>query len=223
MLIPANISSGARSFWYGRSLSDYRSLNHHHYHINIYQIQLDTDTLMVVMHNSATKLEYVASQFFRFITYLSPVLPPQQTRHIEPLLVQCWSTVYDACPTLSQQWLNVSCSLGPLVRIPPPPIRSCYINPLPLVKEPPWVLWHHGVTRCRSLRNHETSAECTINISKTLHNAEFNVMCEVRDAQNKVKNLILALSPKNPPSVCSVWGNFQNLAQTLYHRVVRNW
>ena len=36
----------------------------------------------------------------------------QQTRYIEPLLVQCWSTVYDAGPTLNQQWLNVSCLLG---------------------------------------------------------------------------------------------------------------
>ena len=38
--------------------------------------------------------------------------PTQQTRDIEPLLVQCWSTVYDAGPTLNQQWLNVSCLLG---------------------------------------------------------------------------------------------------------------
>ena len=30
---------------------------------------------------------------------------------IEPLLFQCWSTVYDAGPTLNQQWLNVSCLL----------------------------------------------------------------------------------------------------------------
>ena len=33
-------------------------------------------------------------------------------RNIEPLLVQCWSTVYDAGPTLNQQWLNVSCLPG---------------------------------------------------------------------------------------------------------------
>ena len=35
-----------------------------------------------------------------------------RTRVIEPLLVQSWSTVYDACSTLNQQWLNVSCLLG---------------------------------------------------------------------------------------------------------------
>ena len=36
----------------------------------------------------------------------------QQTRDIEPLLVQCWFTVHDADPTLNQHWLNVSCLLG---------------------------------------------------------------------------------------------------------------
>ena len=36
---------------------------------------------------------------------------PHQTRAIEPLLVQCWSSVYDAGPTLNQQWLNGSCLL----------------------------------------------------------------------------------------------------------------
>ena len=36
----------------------------------------------------------------------------RQTRDIEPLFVQCWSSVYDAGPTLNQQWLNGSCLLG---------------------------------------------------------------------------------------------------------------
>ena len=31
----------------------------------------------------------------------------QQTRGIEPMLFQCWSTVYDGGPTLKQHWLNV--------------------------------------------------------------------------------------------------------------------
>ena len=35
--------------------------------------------------------------------------PAQQTRDIAPLLVQCWSIVYDAGPTLNRQWVNVSC------------------------------------------------------------------------------------------------------------------
>ena len=36
----------------------------------------------------------------------------QQTREIETLLVQCWASVVDGGPTLSQQCLNVSCLLG---------------------------------------------------------------------------------------------------------------
>ena len=33
----------------------------------------------------------------------------QQTRYIEPLLVQCSPAVYDVGPTMNEQWLNVSC------------------------------------------------------------------------------------------------------------------
>ena len=36
-------------------------------------------------------------------------IPPegiQETRVTDPSLVQCWSTVYDAGPTLNQQWVN---------------------------------------------------------------------------------------------------------------------
>ena len=36
-------------------------------------------------------------------------LLPQQARDIQPRLVQCWPSVYDAGPTLNQPWLNVSC------------------------------------------------------------------------------------------------------------------
>ena len=36
----------------------------------------------------------------------------QQTRAIEPLLVQCWASVVDGGPTLNQQWLNISCFLS---------------------------------------------------------------------------------------------------------------
>ena len=34
----------------------------------------------------------------------------QQTRDVQPMLVQCWPTVFDAGPTLFQHWVNVSCS-----------------------------------------------------------------------------------------------------------------
>ena len=36
----------------------------------------------------------------------------QQTRDVGPLVGQCWSSVYDAGPTLDQHWAKVSCMLG---------------------------------------------------------------------------------------------------------------
>ena len=49
--------------------------------------------------------------------YLSENLEPtQQTRDIDPMLDQCWSTVYDAGPTLIQHRVDVSCLLGSGVR-----------------------------------------------------------------------------------------------------------
>ena len=33
----------------------------------------------------------------------------QQTRYIDPMLFQCWSSVADGGPTLKQHWVNVSC------------------------------------------------------------------------------------------------------------------
>ena len=35
----------------------------------------------------------------------------QQTRDVQPMLVQCWASVEDDGPTLYQHWLNVSCLL----------------------------------------------------------------------------------------------------------------
>ena len=47
----------------------------------------------------------------------SPLYPlntaPQQTRHIDPMLDQCWADVVDGGPTLVQHWVDVSCFLGP--------------------------------------------------------------------------------------------------------------
>ena len=36
----------------------------------------------------------------------------QQTRGIHTMLFQCWPTVFDAGPTLKQQWVNDQCLLG---------------------------------------------------------------------------------------------------------------
>ena len=35
----------------------------------------------------------------------------QQTRHIDPMLGQCWASVVDGGPTLAQRWVDVSCLL----------------------------------------------------------------------------------------------------------------
>ena len=36
----------------------------------------------------------------------------QQKQDINPLFVECWSTVYDAGPALNQRWVKLSCLLG---------------------------------------------------------------------------------------------------------------
>ena len=41
----------------------------------------------------------------------------QQTWDVDPMLVYCWPTVYDAGPTVNQRWANVSCFFGWLLRV----------------------------------------------------------------------------------------------------------
>ena len=36
----------------------------------------------------------------------------QQTRHIDPMMVQCWSTVHDVGPPLDQYWVDMLHLLG---------------------------------------------------------------------------------------------------------------
>ena len=66
---------------------------------------------------------YLSAWFKRFAQhlyihprYLSDTVfqwaPTQQTLHIDPMLDQCWLTVYDVEPTLVQHWVYVSCLLG---------------------------------------------------------------------------------------------------------------
>ena len=35
--------------------------------------------------------------------------PSQQTRYVDPMLDQCWASVYDGGPALVQHWVDVSC------------------------------------------------------------------------------------------------------------------
>ena len=44
-----------------------------------------------------------------------PLDQPQQTRHIDPMLEQCWADVVDGGPTLVQHWVDVLCLSGRLV------------------------------------------------------------------------------------------------------------
>ena len=44
-------------------------------------------------------------------TRSAPIIT-QQARVTNPLMVQCWSSFYDAGPTLTHQCVNVSCLLG---------------------------------------------------------------------------------------------------------------
>ena len=49
---------------------------------------------------------------FIWDTACTPPPALQQTRDIEPMLVQFWINVADGVPTLGQHWFNVSCLLG---------------------------------------------------------------------------------------------------------------
>ena len=57
---------------------------------------------------------YVIAWLFDRISVVSsvPCTLSQQTRDFDPMLFQCWPTVYDAGPTLNKHWANVSCLLG---------------------------------------------------------------------------------------------------------------
>ena len=53
------------------------------------------------------------NQHWRKISSLSQLArnthPMLASKHIDPMLVWCWSTVYDAGPTSNQHWQGVSC------------------------------------------------------------------------------------------------------------------
>ena len=62
-------------------------------------------------HNDVLMLAALAQHWMNGSSLLC--LPRiQQTRSIDSMLAQCWATVCDAVPTLSQQSINISCLLG---------------------------------------------------------------------------------------------------------------
>ena len=86
------------------------------------------------------------------------MLNMSKTQAIDPMLDQCWTTVYDAGLTLTQQYANVSCLF-------------VYIELLAMY-------WHS--TRTQSYpRKHETLKQCWINVvpaSATLAQHEPNIV-----------------------------------------------
>ena len=44
--------------------------------------------------------------------YINTEITTQQTRHINPMVVQCWASVVDGGPALDHHWVDVSCLLG---------------------------------------------------------------------------------------------------------------
>ena len=47
-----------------------------------------------------------------FTCFCRKCIQSQQTRYIDSMLGECWPTVFDVDPTLTQHWVNVSCLLG---------------------------------------------------------------------------------------------------------------
>ena len=61
---------------------------------------------------SSFLLQWIAAPQWQEAKAIDQLYVTQQTRDIHPMLVQCWYTVYDVDPTLSQLWVNNLCLLG---------------------------------------------------------------------------------------------------------------
>ena len=59
----------------------------------------------------------------------SAELISQQTRGIHTMLFQCWSTVFDAGPTLKQHWVNVPRLLGAVMGVAVDGVRLPHLLP----------------------------------------------------------------------------------------------
>ena len=71
-----------------------------------------THRYMTESHAILTMLTTLSSARATRLSTMARVWPSQLTRDVQPMLVQCWPIVFDACPTLLRHWLNVSCLLG---------------------------------------------------------------------------------------------------------------
>ena len=73
-------------------------------------------------------------------------MPSQQTRDVDPMLIQCWANVEDGGPTLNQYWVNVSCLLGlrdtsDIARFSKPVYTDPILRPRKITREKPhfWI------------------------------------------------------------------------------------
>ena len=62
-------------------------------------------------------MKHVMKMLLTHLTRLAPIIT-QQARVTDPLMVQCWSSFYDAGTTFTYQWMNASCSLGTQLPVP---------------------------------------------------------------------------------------------------------
>ena len=49
---------------------------------------------------------------YYYIPFWCETLVNTPSKHVDPMLVQCWPTICDVGPTSNQHWFNVSCLLG---------------------------------------------------------------------------------------------------------------
>ena len=61
--------------------------------------------------SSSARRTISAANFTVRLLILQCVIPSQQTRGVDPMAVQCWTSVEDAGPTLTSHWVNVLCLL----------------------------------------------------------------------------------------------------------------
>ena len=68
--------------------------------------------VVVMLGQRPRRWAIIKSALVKRVVFAGCAASCQKTRDIEPMLGQCWPSVYDAGPTLTRHWLDVSCLLG---------------------------------------------------------------------------------------------------------------
>ena len=121
-LLPAAAREKALRKWCHRSLQSrywYSQLKlYHRHHLLWYATLIDTRAqfwicvafVVLTLLARGPSLTSISDTFWH-------LKMAQQIWNIHPMLAQCWASVADGGPTLYQHWVDVSCLLGPVVRI----------------------------------------------------------------------------------------------------------